>query len=734
MSMTAMTMWRRVKVPVFLAGATLLFFWPVWVAGYRFPIGGGDLWGQLYPVWSYIAEWLRRGVVPLWSTRMMAGDPILAEAQYGLFNPLNWPLFLLHPIPTWAVTLRGMATLWLAGVGMYAYLRHSPVWKLRGAAAPVGALAYMFADPFVAHLGHPQFNDALAWLPWALWAVDGAMRASRRIPLAGGALALILLAGHGQASLYAALVVGLYALWHALEGGGGQAMPRRVGRLALVGVLAAFLAAPGLLPGFERLPYTERALVPFELRRGYEFPPQMLVDVLSPAYHGRGMREFWPSWNRVESAYVGAAALYLAVIGVASGWRRRRTWFLLILGVLAYLFALGYQGPLYPVLARLPLFADSWKTARAIFVLSFALAVGAALGVEALGRARRRTLLVWGGALLVVGVLLWLGAPAWTARIPGDAQRLRALTGLRAVVLIAVAVAALSQLRRRRWQGVGLAALLLLELTAQGAWAELEPVSQDTQPYAAAEAYLHADSGWFRVDVDGAARGLWSPAVLQAAGFEVLQGTGNPMELYAFNQLYWAVPYKGAPVYQLFGAKYIIVPKGALPGGDGIWPVFLDAPTLDIHLNTNAMNRVWLVYNTVPVAGLEEAYAVLFAPEFAPLSVATVENGPALHGAGQGVLEVLAYGPNRVRIAVRTTETALLVLSDIFYPGWRACIDGTPTPLYKTNGIFRGVVVPPGEHSVEMDFFPSSLRQGLGLAAMAICVIILGLCKRRCRR
>jgi hypothetical protein len=118
---------RRVKIPVFLAAATLLFFWPVWVAGYRFPIGGGDLWGQIHPVWSYVAQWLRRGVIPLWHTGMMAGDPIVAEGQYGLFNPLNWPLFLLSPIPAWAVSLRGMATLWLAGLGMYGYLRHSPV-------------------------------------------------------------------------------------------------------------------------------------------------------------------------------------------------------------------------------------------------------------------------------------------------------------------------------------------------------------------------------------------------------------------------------------------------------------------------------------------------------------------------------------------------------------------------------------------------------------------------------
>jgi len=104
-----------------------------------------------------------------------------------------------------------------------------------------------------------------------------------------------------------------------------------------------------------------------------------------------------------------------------------------------------------------------------------------------------------------------------------------------------------------------------------------------------------------------------------------------------------------------------------------------------------------------------------------------------LRGAGEGALEVLAYGPNRVRIAARTTEPALLILSDIHYPGWHARLDGRPTPLYKANGIFRGVVVPPGEHIIEMDFFPPSLRLGLGMAALAICVIIATLDKLRWR-
>lgn len=744
--------------PLLFLAATLLLFWPVWVMNYRFPVGGGDLWGQLHPVWSYVGEWLRRGVFPLWHTRLTIGDPIVAEGQYGLFNPLNWPLFLFSPVPAWAVTLRGMATLWLAGAGMYFYLHRAPVWRLRRTAALVGALAYMGADPFIAHLGHPQFNDALAWLPWTLWGVDCAARRARAIPWAGAALALLLLAGHGQASLYGALAVGGYALWQTLEG--GCRAPRRLGRLALVGLLAACLAAPGLLPGFERLPLSERALVPFALRRGYEFRPELLIDLLTPRYHGRGTLGFWPKWDRVETPYVGATALYLAALGLATNLRRRRAWFLLILGGVTCVFALGYQAPLYPALARLPLFAESWKTARAIFLLCFALAAGAGLGMDFLLNFHRKDAEdakffknwqrgirgLWLGALVLGGLWLWRMAPTLATPIPRAYQAM-ARNGLRYAALLAGATALcgffLTQRRKDAKERIfaplrlcvklfqpALPLILLTELVVMGAWAEVEPAPASADPHAGALAFLRGDTGWFRVDVDADARGLWSPGALQAAGFESPQGSGNPMELAAFGQCYWAVPFKGAPSYQLFGAKYIVVPKGAQPGGAGIWPVYLDDPLVDIHLNTNAMNRVWLVYETAPVETIEAAYAVVFAPDFAPLTRAAVENGPALSDAGapggNGVLEVLAYGPNRARFGVHGDEDALLVLSDIHYPGWTATLDGQPTPLYKTNGIFRGVIVPPGDHVVEMRFFPTSLKVGLGLLGMGILGFIVG--------
>ncbi len=712
---------------LFLVAALFLFCWPLWLLGYRFPKGGGDLWNLLHPVWSFVAEWMQRGVFPLWNYRMMGGDPIIADTQYGLLNPFNWPLFLAHPIPNSLVLLRGLFPLWWAGLGLYLYLRYSPIWRLGRPAALVGAIAYMLCDSFIIHLGNPPFNDAMAWLPWALLGVDRAARRSRAIPLAALPVALLLVSGHGQMALYAALAIGLYSLWQVMEGGwpnGG----RRLGRLALAGGMGVALAAPVLLPALERFPLTVRAGTPLEARGGLEYFPAMLIDILSPSFHGRGVDKSWLGWARAETGYIGAVALYLAVLGILGNLRQRRTWAMVVLGILTYDLALGPRGWLYPFLARWPLFAESWKTARAVFVLSLVLSILAAQGMEILRQRPRRWVLLWAAGLTIGGFFLWLRAPMWVSVVPAGPSRQQALVGFHFAAILAWATAAVGLMawRTPRWAQSGLILLLLAELVALGALVETEPMPQRTTAHDPALAFLHADTGWFRVDVDAAARGLWSPVSLQVEGFEVPQGAGNAIDLREFNVIFWSIPYRTHPAYRMLGVKYVIVPKGVPPGGEGIWPVFIDDPVVDIHLNTLALPRAWLVYRTERVSNYGEALQRVLDPEFRPEEVALVENGPELNGVGQGSIEVGWYGPNDAVFTVHTDETTLFVLSDTFYPGWYGEVDDRSVPLYRTNAIFRGIVVPPGTHRVEMHFRPRSLHIGLGLAAEAIWLIGIG--------
>ena len=64
-----------------------------------------------------------------------------------------------------------------------------------------------------------------------------------------------------------------------------------------------------------------------------------------------------------------------------------------------------------------------------------------------------------------------------------------------------------------------------------------------------------------------------------------------------------------------------------------------------------------------------------------------------------------------------------MVLSDVFYPGWQAHIDGKPAHIFQTNYIFRGVQLPPGEHTVTFSFRPLSFAIGCGISGASFALL-----------
>jgi uncharacterized membrane protein YfhO len=89
---------------------------------------------------------------------------------------------------------------------------------------------------------------------------------------------------------------------------------------------------------------------------------------------------------------------------------------------------------------------------------------------------------------------------------------------------------------------------------------------------------------------------------------------------------------------------------------------------------------------------------------------------------------LLEYTPNRVSVKADMSSDGFLVLSDLYYYGWRAFVDGAEQRVHKADYIFRAVELQSGEHIVEFIFDPLSFRMGLwtsALAFIAICGCLL---------
>ncbi len=88
---------------------------------------------------------------------------------------------------------------------------------------------------------------------------------------------------------------------------------------------------------------------------------------------------------------------------------------------------------------------------------------------------------------------------------------------------------------------------------------------------------------------------------------------------------------------------------------------------------------------------------------------------------------IRSYRPEEVVVDVRAGHDAYLVLSDVYYPGWKAFVDGVETPIERANYLFRGVLVDEGSHTVVFRYEPQSFQAGLRISLASIAFVLLAL-------
>ncbi|MFO7633693.1 MAG: hypothetical protein R6W76_14210 [Caldilinea sp.] len=136
-----------------------------------------------------------------------------------------------------------------------------------------------------------------------------------------------------------------------------------------------------------------------------------------------------------------------------------------------------------------------------------------------------------------------------------------------------------------------------------------------------------------------------------------------------------------------------------------------------VYRNLDVRPRAYLAGEMATVDSLDAALAVLHDEA----SIVTVVEG-TLDGAQPAgpddSAEIVEYSAEQVRIRTQSAAPVLLVLSDSFYPGWSATVDGRPAAIKAVNGLFRGVVTPAGEHEVILGFEPTDWARSLWLAAI----------------
>jgi hypothetical protein len=756
---------REIWPPVVLAAATLGFFWRILFTPDAWkPAGGGDLVSFLFPTYRFAAASLRAGHLPLWNPYLYGGVPFLADMQTGLFYPLNQLLFLMAPgfsykAMEWMVVVH----VFLAGLFMYLCLRYlEPGRPMHVMAALTGASAYMFSDLFVVHFGNLNLVAVAAWLPLVFLLFWRALR-GRSLPLAAGAglaLGISTLEGHLQITLYIGLAMAVAALVEA-------AAQRRLWRervwpflaLAVATAVSLGLAALVLLPAWEYTRLSPRAALSYQDAARYSLVPGLLGEMLVPAlFSSQEPSLYWGVWDRVAAGYLGIFPLMLAGIAVFLRRGRAIRLFVILAGV-ALLLALGGESVIHGWAYRwLPGFGQIRAPARMILLVDFALAGLAALGIDRLlapldRRERKLFAAAWRGLVWLVGASALIGG-AWAYLMIYQAQDRDptlfwrvSQAGSGVVLALLIAGAGLAWLGARRSGRVGrralgwlAAGLVFVDLASVGAYTDLgnkPPTSGYDHPLVLK--FLRSDPGFFRIDSRTDVWGAWQPDMALLSGLYDVAGVDNPLAVADMARFWDGIGGRSTRLYDLLGVRYVLGSKEVTLDRNKFSLVFDGDLSVNVYRNETALPRAFLVHRAVIATSHEDAWNRIHEPGFDPVTTVVLEGGGQaldLEPAGQAAVRVVGYEPEKVVLELDNPAGGYLLLSDPFYPGWQARVDGEPAAILQADYAFRAVAVPAGTHQVTMVFQSSSWYTGraISLLTLAILLVLAGVALLRRHR
>ncbi len=754
---------RQSIAAALLIAAGAVAFWyfriirPAWNHPFIGNLGNVDFFTQIYPMSFRGAAWIRQGIVPLWNPYQFAGHPFLAAALYGVCYPPN-VLYLFLPT---AVAIEAIVVLHLALSGWFTY-RYAAVVGLPPLARFAGAATYMFCGFMANQAG--WFTPAISsstWLPLALIAVERIVdrRDTRSAALLAAAVALALLGGWTQFWVYTMYVIGLYAAARVAASAWRGATRAQIGTMVvLLGLaigLGVAVTAVQLLPTRElqvlgpRRPggLTTAQLVPF-----VSLSPRRLM---SEALDWRTARPF------IAHFYFGPIVLALVGLSLLSTRNPVSLGVMWVVLVASYLVSIALNTPFFEhVYLHLP--AARWfrLPQRICFLLAFSAAVLAAFGTDALGNgppARRVPTLVVGIGILVCGAVFLVGRP------PLPAVEL-ALIGIAAC---AFGGAILAQGTRQRTRLSTLVVLVAIADLVHGA------NNVFRHPIHGVEVLHRQDA---ILDYVREHQGLDRTYLHDSIGFDfsITQKQGTLHEIYSVGDYEPLSLLRFAELFDLIGISRAIAPSTVYFPFTGYLNVDPRSPhraVLDVlslrYWVVGRMNRAMLIAMSAPgspwhrVPGVATKAYVLFehatplprayvathavivpdgaaslaaiaASDFDPRRSVVVESAVGLPPPPRGSSEsptsvtpahITSYEPREVRIEADVAAPGYLVLTDTYYPGWKATVDGVPVPIYAGNHVVRAVPVESGHHLVTLRYEPMSVKLGAFVSAISLVAI-----------
>ncbi len=685
---------------------------------------------------------LEQGHLPFWNPYQACGLPDIANILSAFFYPLNFFVYLFGL--KWGLFFLYFFKLYFAGIFMYLYTRKIGI---KHELSVTGSCALMFAGFNTAFLYWTQTNLAF-YLPLGMLAteliVDTPNNVKGYLLLSIGSIVAVF-GGHPEMLFYEASILVVYFIFRLFQNRARGYTKTILLRTSLFIFIAVLISAVQWLPFLQYLYYSYIYMLRSSHVNAYYVPSAVMFISIVPDFLSAFLKPDIININVIMSGfplplgYVGITMLLFFVIGLFRFYKN--TLALFFTAILFYIGIVAFHVPiLHNFITLLPIFrvsANTWMFGCSnIFVILIAL-----MAMNSFFENNIQSGLVKYSILIIILItVILLVVYLFSINVHIDPFVLKEFyfyTVLDVVITFLFLSATVGVLKVRNTNLKSY--LLLLLVFSQTALpmmhyetaikpAYLYPqnkiikiLKSEPPPFRAFPIISHL-SQWAAWDAD--INTYYTIEDLR--GFDVLG-------IKWYELLYRTMP--SPDFLNLANVKYIVLNK------DGILPPPFDVEFMAedngyvLYKNLSAFNRAFMVY-AYRIAHTDDEFLKLtlnYAAQLRNLAVIPNQdiqyasfNPDSLRTNNHGEIRFVSYHPSSIEMEVDTPSPGLLVISNAYFPGWKAYVDNKESKLIRTDFAFDGVFLQGGKHIVVLKYRPLSFMIGLWLGLCGlICLFLL---------
>ncbi|MBI5404539.1 MAG: YfhO family protein [Ignavibacteriae bacterium] len=746
-------------------GILLLF----WVIFFRQLISGGafigdDFLEQYYPGKTLSAVSLSKGIIPFWNPFTFSGMPFFADLQIAIFYPFNYILkFFVSGEHLSPVVLQFTIVLHYLICSIFCFYigKH---FKFTNTASVIFSLMFTYSSYMIIHMIHMPLIEAVIWLPiiFLLWLKFIETKKYIFVFSATILMTFAILAGYPQAAFYIYLYISVYVLIVFINKIREKDFSSV--RSLVIGYLVFFIfsfgmAAFQLLPSSEFVNLSNRAKITYNFAIEGSVEPRFYFSFFLPKLFGVWKFNEASSdiswWATKETFMFSIANIYISILSVVliipaiavrlkSKTDKSMTWFLIGMASFSLLFATGGFFFFHKLICSvLPFFGRFRNPGHILFLYSFSVSLLTALGINEMLKNKRAFAEVFNKKFYITLlsvftlVLILVYSGTFTVSVQQGADKINAWIKGQYLSFFIFMVASSSVIYFYLTDKIKLKAfiVLLLLITASDIYFNwYEQNNGSTNPeilfnqrkQKEEEFKNELKSEIFRVNM----REHPYPAYYQRNGGMIsripfLEGYGA-LILDKYIPINKTEP-GSTQTHDIMNVKYKLEPASLKSGNPNNYKFFVNASYLpkarmfydakyfeekdSVALKNYMAGKDFDLHKTIVIETDKKDFQLpVLKDSLLPKSDVKIVN----------------YDLNNITVEVETTENGFLFLSEVYYPAWKAYVDGKSTDLFRADYCERAVYLEKGKHTVLFNYESDTFKTGMSISLPLLFIWMLG--------